>query len=97
MKLLLAVALCLFAAQASAKSLVDYKIERKSLTVPVSPAPWEFGDEDFNGKISNGNQATDTQFPWAVQLRITPVSSSYRCTGSIISSRWIMSAHHCID
>jgi len=47
-------------------------------------------------KISNGQQARDGQFPFVAEMSINLQSGGLLCTGSLIGSKWILSARHCI-
>ncbi|XP_060522618.1 trypsin-6-like [Cylas formicarius] len=47
-------------------------------------------------RVVGGQNATDGEFPFAVQL--WEYNSSYfYCSGSIIGKRWILTAGHCVD
>lgn len=46
---------------------------------------------DFN--IVGGNPVTADQQPWVVRVKST--KSEYVCTGTIIGSRWVLTAAHC--
>jgi len=43
-------------------------------------------------RITNGSTATRAQFPWQVALI---VDGAGFCGGSLISTRWVLTAAHC--
>jgi secreted trypsin-like serine protease len=43
-------------------------------------------------RITGGSPAARGQFPWQVALII---DNAYFCGGSLISSRWVLTAAHC--
>jgi secreted trypsin-like serine protease len=48
-------------------------------------------------RIVNGDDATSNQFPHQAYLKIRKLFENNLCGGSLISSRWILTAAHCID
>lgn len=53
--------------------------------------------DDFN-KIVNGNEADLGEYPWLALLlyEYTNGSTSLSCAGSLISSRYVLTAAHCL-
>ncbi|XP_026128210.1 transmembrane protease serine 3 [Carassius auratus] len=47
----------------------------------------------LNARIVGGNLSVEGQFPWQVSLHF---QNEHLCGGSIISSRWIVTAAHCV-
>ena len=52
-----------------------------------------FNGSDDSAKIVGGVEAKPNQYPWLVRLQL----ASYLCGGSIISSRFILTAAHCTN
>jgi secreted trypsin-like serine protease len=48
--------------------------------------------DEKHQRITNGIVAAPGQFPWQVALII---DNMYFCGGSLISSKWILTAAHC--
>lgn len=46
--------------------------------------------------ISGGSSARDQQFPFVAEIKISVPNGQLLCTGSVISSNWVVSARHCI-
>jgi secreted trypsin-like serine protease len=51
------------------------------------------GTRTINAKITGGTDALISDFPWQVYY----ISGSFRCGGSIISGRWVVTAAHCTE
>lgn len=92
--------LAFFVALASSSPIDDvYEIKSVSLEVPSDPNNWIFkGNKSTGrgGRISNGQQASNTQFPWVAEMSINLANGGYLCTASLIGQNWILGARHCI-
>jgi len=53
--------------------------------------PFFTGVRALNAKITGGTNALISDFPWQVYY----ISGNFRCGGSIISNRWVVTAAHC--
>ena len=47
-------------------------------------------------RIINGENSDAHEWPWQVSLQYS-VNSSHFCGGSIIHSRWVLTAAHCLE
>ncbi|CAG9801884.1 unnamed protein product [Chironomus riparius] len=78
----------------------------ETTTFDITGNPENIEDFVFQGKetaskgprlqISNGRQATNTQFPYVAELAINTATGGFLCTGSLIGRNWILTARHCI-
>jgi secreted trypsin-like serine protease len=66
--------------------------------------PWRFTNEsvedntkifDRNGRVVGGNQASPTEFPFAVGILISFTENNGWCSGSLVSRNFILSAAQC--
>ncbi|XP_070508217.1 collagenase-like [Chironomus tepperi] len=77
---------------------LGYKYNHKSLTVINDDSVFEDAEEDRNSRLINSNNATDGQFPFSARFSLSRTDGRVtRCSGSIISSNFVLSAGHCID
>lgn len=100
MKFQVLFAFAAFAFSGASANQTSYKIVKQELVVSEDLFDFGFKNKTFPGlnvKISNGASAVDGQFPWAARLAIFISSNSYyQCSGSLISTKFIVSARHCI-
>jgi len=88
MKVLVVFALALAYVSASAlRSPVE--IEPRNVYMPVLDGP--------DGRITNGHDAKEGEFPYQVGLSLRVGLSSAWCGGSLISNTWVLTAAHCTD
>lgn len=103
MKLVVLAVLCVVA---TAKTVDFPSYKGKSLIVPANQD--EFLERvrqtlpkqrnTITGRISNGNAASNGQFPWVTRLTIVDEPfDTFVCTGNIISNNFIMTVRHCFD
>ena len=52
----------------------------------------------IDGRITNGKDAAEGQFPYqaGLSLRVNSFQSAW-CGGSLIGSTWVLTAAHCVD
>ncbi|KAG5667012.1 hypothetical protein PVAND_015015 [Polypedilum vanderplanki] len=81
----------------------DYETRTHRLEVPEDPGKWVYKGNDSDhshgrggGRISGGQTATDTQFPWVARLGINLQNGGSLASGSLIKSNWIVSARHAL-
>ena len=90
---------CLIKFAQASVSFENYKIIRVNLEVPDTHK--EFDDNSqltsLSTKMVNGQRATEGQFPWAAYMNIRSAGQSYSCSSAILSSRFVLSAYHCIE
>nr|XP_051708491.1 polyserase-2 isoform X4 [Oryctolagus cuniculus] len=66
-------------------------LEQAGTSLPEELFPRACGNRTM--KIVGGSPAPERRWPWQVSLRI---GYSHFCGGSLITSRWVLSAAHCI-
>jgi len=66
------------------------------LDTPIRPRDLE-GVPSINGRITNGKNAAENQFPYQVGLSFASSSGSWWCGGSIIASTYVLTAAHCTE
>ncbi|BFF99412.1 serine protease 1 [Drosophila madeirensis] len=63
-------------------------------TFPVHPRDRTV-NPSIEGRITNGKDAVENQFPYQVSLNFGSNSGGWFCGGSILSPEWILTAAHC--
>ncbi|XP_017137345.1 serine protease 1-like [Drosophila miranda] len=63
-------------------------------TLPVHPRD-RIVSPSIEGRITNGKDAVENQFPYQVSLNFASNSGGWFCGGSIISAEWVLTAAHC--
>lgn len=61
----------------------------------IPSAPFDLIKE-WEGRIVGGSTAAPGQFPHQASLRVT-ASNFHFCGGTILNTRWVLSAAHCTD
>lgn len=59
---------------------------------PRPPAPPACGKPQRLNRIVGGEDSTDAEWPWVVSIR---KNGTHHCAGSLLTSRWVVTAAHC--
>lgn len=55
------------------------------------------GTGDRQGRITGGNEAARGQFPYQAAMFVTASGGTYFCGGTILDTKTILTAAHCVD
>ncbi|XP_076763344.1 trypsin-like [Xylocopa sonorina] len=69
------------------------------LTAVAATQPYQgFSLPRLDGRIVGGSEAEQGKYPWQVSLQWGLISSfSHFCGGSILNSKWVVTAGHCVQ
>jgi hypothetical protein len=77
-----------------------YQVQKRNLIVPLNSDGFGFKEDlvmSHGGRVAGGLSAVNGQFPWAARLLMSISNvAAVICSGSLISSNFILTARHCI-
>lgn len=78
-------------------TLAESRLREVTVRVPVVPFNPNAEIIDIDGRVSGGYGATDTQFPFINEVNRYETSTAYySCTGSFLTTSWVLTALHCL-
>lgn len=75
---------------------LQYSVNMNTVNLIILAVCMAIARAEVEPRIIGGQNAEDGQFPYQVSLR-TKLSNKHFCGGSIISSRFILTAAHCSE
>ncbi|KAG5682543.1 hypothetical protein PVAND_011890 [Polypedilum vanderplanki] len=81
-------------------SIESFSVRHQKLKIITNDEVFDVEDEIFDRdrRLINANNATDGQFPYSARFSLLRTDGRVtRCSGSIISTNFVLSAGHCID
>lgn len=82
----------------------NYQIVYETLTIPDAETRAKLALNPIlelpgnrGGRLINGFPAADGQFPWVARMATMTPTGNFLCSGSLISTGWILSAFHCVQ
>lgn len=97
MRFLVLCSFFIMAQSAAINESPQYRIVREDVPVPDVHDAFAWDEPEVHlGRIINGFPAADGQFPWAARVSIRANTGNSVCSGSLISSNFLVSALHCV-